>query len=459
MRTIAGQLESFTFQSVAAGVNDPTFGSNVEDVFKQSWQNEIGSAPGSISAANIDGNEHLGAVFGGTQLLSNLSDNLVMPTGEPVVFEYSIDDVVNSLNVLWAVFNDISGRRIDDSGQFNAQGNTLFDDLSVSVDGDLWTTKISGTYKFEKYHITFHVPFSILISEEISIIRGTAPGSVSLMYRSLPLQLTADIDAIENAGVAVIVAIGILGGGPAEFANGINYLKTYISEKLSAAVSMLKENWPAIFPLQPVVGRIPQRTRLPGTTDNLWIKFNGISAPQGLVAQQVNGSIVATSQGQAIVFSGSQSPSRYRRVAFVMINGPARLTFYTANPALPAYKTGSDATRIYWAVVNDEVVNPKFQWSITDLHGRPTALATFRTLRQPFGHQNNSEAIEVTFLANEMLPGSSTVLVVHVSMDDDLHLKDVNGNLPKASLGVTILAQMVSVPHPTTNPILSPLSP
>ena len=85
MRTIAGQIKDFDFQSISQGVNDPVLGPNVRAIFLRDWQLRIASAVQwlgqegpPVEAINFGGNEHLGATFGVANL-PNIDVDLPLP--------------------------------------------------------------------------------------------------------------------------------------------------------------------------------------------------------------------------------------------------------------------------------------------------------------------------------------------------------------------------------------------
>jgi hypothetical protein len=255
------------------------------------------------------------------------------------------------------------------------------------------------------------------------------------------------------------IAAGLLFGGPLLdsplILNGASFVDDYINTILYSASRALKSTWP-LYPLSPVVKRIPQRTRLPGTIDNLWIDFDTISQPKGKVADQVEGHIVPVSPGLAIAFSGRRTPNRARRYAFVMIAGPSEVSL---PPPLAGSATAGTqqyvVKKIYTALSNDEVVNPIFKWTYSigsSASGLSVSLAPSRSL--PFHY---SSTVEVTITHRGFLSKEQEI-VLAVSMSDDLHLLDGNGNQPKAGLTITLTQGLPLSPPSTHPPLAGPLS-
>ena len=160
--------------------------------------------------------------------------------------------------------------------------------------------------------------------------------------------------------------------------------------------------------------------------------------PQGVLAKLVDGSLTPAMPGAALVASGRLAPLRARRAGIVILTGPETLH---APPPIIGHPRPALVRGNYAAFGNDEVVNPKFAWSVTDPAGNPLPEASLSS--------TTGSTVTVTFDASNL--GAAGVLnaVVQVSMSDDLGLTDEFGRSPTTGLGVSIEAsRRIPPPRP-----------
>src|SRR5262245_34666911 len=120
MRTIAGQINDFDFDSVSEGVNDPVLGDDVRAIFERDWKAQITAAvqllaSPDVEVRNLVGDEHLGATFGTAAPLPDLAVDLPLPPGARLGFAFAIDAVVRRVNTRWGILTS-QNSRLDTSG-------------------------------------------------------------------------------------------------------------------------------------------------------------------------------------------------------------------------------------------------------------------------------------------------------------------------------------------------------
>jgi hypothetical protein len=441
MRTIAGQINGFNFQSVSRGVSDPTLGNDVEAIFKRDWGSQIGHA---TEATNLAGNEHLGATFGSVAPLPDLAVDLPLPPGAVCGFAYSIDAVVERVLGIWDYIT-AQGNRIDTNGNPDYNGPIELQTISIATSGDTWKTTVNGFYHTPDR--VPNVPFTITQSESLNASGYAVPASFSLSYSS-SATIHVDTSSLDRAlttlevfgGWALVGVAGFLGVPLAAFSASI------LNAKITSTLQPL-----AVPTIDIVAKSIPQRTRLPGTTDNLWLHFDTVSFPQGTVATIGNGGLTSLMPGTAIVLSGRLAPTRARREGFVTVTGPEVLEL---PPRIIGHPLPSPPTveGTYAAFTSDETVNPSFTWEVTDVHGHPLAAAALSSTTGP--------SVTVAFSGKGVTPSTPLYAGVGVTMHDDLGLKDDQGKTPTGGAGVIVkIPPPIPPPKPSGPPPLQPLEP
>ncbi len=459
MRTIAGQIENFDFNSVDSGVNDPTFGNDVESIFKAQWQKQIenwlatSGAPVLIDivpvdAGNFGGNEHLGANLGGTSTLPDLEQDISFPPGAAFTFQYSIDAVVAKTNGLWIIATGDNGR-VGTDGKPNPKGPIELKTISMVSSSNTWTTTVTGTYH-TPYDLPA-VPFTITLIETVSIFQASSPASFTLNYtasRALDANtkdLQAAITAIEVLGVG---AIANLTYGPfinSTLAQLFDSVEGYIRSQISALQSVSLP----LTPLADAMKSMPQRLQLPGTVDDVWFDYDTVSAPQGLICEGTAEANELTFyiKGGAVVFSGDAKPTRSRRIAWALISGQSSVVLVIPT-GLPGVSAPLAQAGQYMAIFSDELESPTFSWAVTTLNG--ASLPSVQILNQ------HSQTAEIVFNANGRATPSETILLT-LHMDDSQHLKDQSGHSPSASMYIAISHKMVASPTMGRGPIIKPV--
>lgn len=475
MRDMAGLLKDFSFRSLASGLRLPqTPGSDsMETLFLGAWQERLRRAHRGLTPdlhTNMDsavaigkpvsGDEHIGAGWNGGGRLGEIADDLALPAGARFGFAFSVNSILLGLSADLAA---LLGQR--DSPGFGRV--TLADDPNARVplvpapDGPIeirdytiygaqaplvWTTVIEGVYHVPDIPLAGldvslpTVGFKITTTETLGL--GAAGGSLSYDVTN---RIDADTSDLEHAVQALEAAagIGLLGsplglfGEPlvADFAARINEL---MKSKLAAIQ-------PSGFAVLRVVARsFPDKVLIPGTAERIVFAYDGLSMGPGLTSTPfvprlgpiatlgaVSGLDIA-SPADAILAYGNALPKRVPRVASVGVVGPRTVTF--AGPASPAQAIG------YQALANDEVQNPTFAWSVTDANGNPTTAATLSATTGP--------KVTVRFDGKNVTESAPSTVLLHVAMDDDLHVKDAAGHQP--TVVTKVIASRRAVPRPAT---------
>jgi hypothetical protein len=458
MRTIAGQIENFSFQSVSQGVNDPTLGNNVEAIFEAKWQQQIEAwqamDPYTIintaqtQAGNFNGNEHLGAVLAVSSTLPDIQQDIAILRGEVFTFQYSMDATVAKILGRWYIATGQNGR-VGTDGLPNKKGPIQLTTISLVSSGNTWTTTVNGIYHTP--HDLPTVPFSIVLTESVSIFRATTRASFTLSFNSSQTvnantkNLKAAIAAIEVLGFAAIANLTSSPGINPELASLFYSADDYVYKKLSQLQTISLP----ISPLADAVMVMPQRVQLPGTIDDLWFDYDTISTPQGqiLTATAKAKDVPLALQGAVAVFSGRQVPVRLQRVAWAMISGESNVTLAYVS-GVPGVSAPIKEAMPYLAIYSDELVNPTFSWSVVGLNGE--ALPSVEILHP------NTNSIELVFNANGKGTPTGTI-VLKLEMDDSQHLKDQSGHSPSASMHIAISHEFVTI-KPVQGGILTALT-
>ncbi|MDB5785170.1 hypothetical protein [Caballeronia mineralivorans] len=445
MRTVAGQINGFNFSSFAANGDNPAQGF-LETNFKDEWASQM-TLPTGVLAENIGGNEHFGAVLQFPPALPDIAVDLPLPPGAVLGYAYSVSQIYDRVNAIWT--NVLKGMQFDDDGNtVTSGGSTTLQGLSITANASSWTTTLTASY-----HIGFRLPdVSVKIQriESFQLFPGSVPASFTVSYFPSELSFDADIRELESVLAVLAATVGpfvilasLLSGILSIYGKGL--LESDVIGKVQQAAAKIKAKpvTNILNLLGDVYGSIPQRIKIPDTVDDMWLDYDSMSTPQGTIAATVRGNLeFLAPQNSAILFSGRRLPVRARRIGWVAIIGSTsvQLPFPTGTPGASS-TVPFEVGRQYTLLFSDEAVNPKFTWSI-DTHSAPSVHAT---LSSPATEPSTAT---VTFSVKGVLPSTEKVFI-RVQMDDDLHLKNEQGQSPSAVMMVTVSQDApVSTPKP-----------
>jgi hypothetical protein len=473
MRDIAGQINDFSFADLAQGGLE--FGAGFERLFLSAWTEQLrgaarGVQPGPVAAlfsaiqravptaANVDGNEHLGVTYTTNGTLPVLEDPMPMPAGAALAFSFSVDTIVALLDLVWQLMigphPDPGFGRIALSGP-NAGLNDPQSPVEVNRitilstdDHRTWITELRGVY---------HLPLSLpnvpfVFTNRESIDTFTDPNSPAFTY-SASSGVDMDIASAKNAVMAAAV-LGI--GAPlAPLAASLEvplsaFGASTFEDAVRSKLGLLRLF--TVTPLSMVVAAFPTRFLIPDSRDKVVLPFDVISVPSTVVPGSADRVVAAMSDdfhlvpiipNSAITAYGFAPPQRITRSSRVAIFGSHTVLFPFASLHPVTYANQITAT--FTAVANSEVQNPSFLWSIVDAAGRPTQRALLSA--------NSGDTVSVTFLRDNVDESNPLAVVIHVTMDDDLNLQDDEGRTPAAAIHVA--AKLA--PRPVIPPIRRPI--